>query len=380
MKKIIFVLFTLTFLNVVYAGGTKTFELKTNLGDITVELDYDKAPVTADNFAQLALNEQYDGTIFHRVIEGFMIQGGDYENFNGTGGQAFGGGMIDNEISDLSHVRGALSMANAGPDTNGSQFFIVHQDALFLDGSYSVFGRVIAGMDIVDAIASVKTGAMDRPVEDVILEKVTPKVLEQKIPVLNTIHGEFPDIDPTSIEGKAAILLESRDIIKGYPDGTFGGDLAVNRAEASKILVLMLEPNFDPKSVTNAKFPDTPTGVWYTPYITRLSDLGIIDGYEDGFFRPSEQVNRAEFTKMIVEAFDLPQGGEHSFQDVDSSAWFNTYLGTADYYDFYPKQLGVFAGAEPLSRNEVVVALYQYLQLAANRVPANDNSIYDLAY
>ncbi len=150
--------------------------LKTNKGDIVVELYTKDTPKAAKNFYELSKTGKYDGTIFHRVIKGFMIQGGDYENFNGTGGQSIYGKEFENEIVDkYSNVRGALAMANRGKDTNGSQFFIVHEDATYLDGNYTVFGKVIEGMDVVDAIANTKTGMNDKPLEDIKIEKAIVK-------------------------------------------------------------------------------------------------------------------------------------------------------------------------------------------------------------
>ena len=146
----------------------ETVLLQTNLGDIKIKLLPEEAPNLVHNFVELAKQDKYDGTIFHRVIEGFMIQGGDYENANGTGGNSSVGELLEDEFSqNLSHVRGVVSMANRGPDTNGSQFFIVQQDASFLDGRHSIFGQVIEGMGTVDRIAAVKTGANDAPIERV---------------------------------------------------------------------------------------------------------------------------------------------------------------------------------------------------------------------
>ena len=146
---------------------------KTTEGDIVIQLFADKAPTIVDNFVNLAKAGKYDGTIFHRVIEDFMIQGGDYENFNGTGGQAFVGGMIADEFGEgLSHVKGTLSMANRGPNTNGSQFFIMHGEAPHLDGRHAIFGQVTDGMDIVDNIATTETALQDRPVEDIVVETI----------------------------------------------------------------------------------------------------------------------------------------------------------------------------------------------------------------
>ncbi len=143
--------------------------LHTNHGAIEVELFEEDAPKTVENFLKLARDGFYDGVIFHRVIEGFMIQGGDPTG-TGTGGPGY---QFEDEINDHKVVRGALAMANAGPNTNGSQFFIVTTDeAPWLDGKHTVFGRVTSGMEVVDAIEKVDVDARDKPREDVILEEV----------------------------------------------------------------------------------------------------------------------------------------------------------------------------------------------------------------
>ncbi|MBT3349151.1 peptidylprolyl isomerase [bacterium] len=148
--------------------------LHTNRGDVKIQLLATDAPKLSENFWRLAKDGKYDRTIFHRVIRGFMIQGGDFENSNGTGGTSYWGELLADEISpNLSHVRGAVSMANRGPDTNGSQFFIVHEDATFLDGRHSVFGNVIEGMDVVDKISDSKTDMNDFPLEPILITSVS---------------------------------------------------------------------------------------------------------------------------------------------------------------------------------------------------------------
>jgi cyclophilin family peptidyl-prolyl cis-trans isomerase len=143
--------------------------LHTNHGAIEVELFDDDAPETVQNFRKLAGDGFYDGVIFHRVIKDFMIQGGDPTG-TGTGGPGY---TFDDEINDHKIVRGALAMANAGPGTNGSQFFIVTTDAApWLDGKHTVFGQVKNGMDAVDSIEGTQTGAGDKPVDDVLIERV----------------------------------------------------------------------------------------------------------------------------------------------------------------------------------------------------------------
>jgi cyclophilin family peptidyl-prolyl cis-trans isomerase len=146
-----------------------TATLQTNHGPIALELYDADAPKTVENFRKLAEDGFYDGVIFHRVIPDFMIQGGDPTG-TGTGGPGY---TFEDEFNDHPVARGALAMANAGPNTNGSQFFIVTADACpWLDGKHTVFGGVTSGMDAVDAISQVATGASDRPSEDVVIERI----------------------------------------------------------------------------------------------------------------------------------------------------------------------------------------------------------------
>src|SRR5438876_8661375 len=143
--------------------------LHTNHGAIAVELFDADAPKTVENFEKLAGDGFYDGVVFHRVIPDFMIQGGDPTG-TGRGGPGY---TFEDEPNERRVVRGALAMANAGPNTNGSQFFIVTADeASWLDGKHTVFGRVTDGMDIVDAISAVDRDARDKPYEDVVIERV----------------------------------------------------------------------------------------------------------------------------------------------------------------------------------------------------------------
>ena len=143
--------------------------LQTTAGPVTVELHDDAAPKTVANFRKLASDGFYDGLTFHRVIPDFMIQGGCPEG-TGTGGPGY---TFEDEINDNKVVRGALAMANAGPDTNGSQFFIVTTEAApWLDDKHTVFGRVTEGMDAVQAIEAAPTGAGDRPLEPQVIERI----------------------------------------------------------------------------------------------------------------------------------------------------------------------------------------------------------------
>ena len=146
-----------------------TATMKTTQGDIAFELFEQDAPKTVANFRKLAGDGFYDGLTFHSIIKDFMIQGGCPDGI-GTGGPGY---TFEDEINDHKIVRGALAMANAGPNTNGSQFFIVTIDAApWLDGKHTVFGQVTAGMDAVDAIESTPTGRQDRPVDPPAIESI----------------------------------------------------------------------------------------------------------------------------------------------------------------------------------------------------------------
>jgi cyclophilin family peptidyl-prolyl cis-trans isomerase len=143
--------------------------MHTNHGPIELELFEDDAPKTVENFVKLSREGYYDGLIFHRVIKDFMIQGGCPQG-TGTGGPGY---EFEDEINEHKIVRGALAMANRGPDTNGSQFFIVTTDAApWLDGKHTVFGEVRSGMEAVDSIEGAETGAQDRPTKDAVIERV----------------------------------------------------------------------------------------------------------------------------------------------------------------------------------------------------------------
>jgi cyclophilin family peptidyl-prolyl cis-trans isomerase len=144
--------------------------MQTNHGSIGIQLFDEDAPKTVENFKKLASDGFYDGIIFHRVIEDFMIQGGDPTG-TGSGGPGY---QFEDEPNDHPVVRGSLAMANAGPNTNGSQFFIVTAEACpWLDGKHTVFGQVTSGMDVVDTISKLDTGPGDRPRDEVRIESIS---------------------------------------------------------------------------------------------------------------------------------------------------------------------------------------------------------------
>ena len=153
-------------------NSSYTAVIKTNLGDMTVEFFTDDAPITVNNFISLSKDGYYDNVIFHRVISGFMIQGGDP---SGTGHGDYGkypGYKFDDELNNQRpYEKGILAMANAGPNTNGSQFFIMHVDYP-LPYSYTIFGQVVDGFDVIDKIASVETDSADKPTTDVVIRTV----------------------------------------------------------------------------------------------------------------------------------------------------------------------------------------------------------------
>ena len=157
--------------------ANKIAVIQTNKGTIRFELLEQDAPKTTENFRLLAERGYYDGVIFHRVISGFMIQGGDPLGM-GYGGESAWGGKFADEINSGSELyrgvysKGTVAMANSGPNTNGSQFFIMHVDYP-LPPSYTKFGRVIEGQDVIDAIANVQTNPNDKPLEPVVMNKVT---------------------------------------------------------------------------------------------------------------------------------------------------------------------------------------------------------------
>ena len=154
----------------------RKIKFTTNKGVFVAEMFEDKAPLTTKNFIELTEKGFYDGVIFHRVINGFMIQGGDPEG-TGMGGPGYGikGEFAQNGFAnDLKHTAGVLSMARSMmPNSAGSQFFIMHKDAPHLDGAYAAFGKIIEGMDVVNKIAEVATDYSDRPMEDQRMKTVT---------------------------------------------------------------------------------------------------------------------------------------------------------------------------------------------------------------
>ncbi len=214
-------------------------------GKIRAELYPDVAPITVENFVKLVKDDFYSGLIFHRVIKGFMIQGGDPDGTGGGGSkETIKGEFASNGVTNnLKHERGVLSMARTNdPNSASSQFFICHQTSSHLDGDYAAFGRVTAGMAVVDAIANVTTGANDKPVEDVKMEYIkivdSPKIDPVKAEITVTGHGKmtlelYPDVAPQTTANFIALAeagfydgLTFHRIVKNFmiqggdPEGT----------------------------------------------------------------------------------------------------------------------------------------------------------------
>ena len=201
---------------------TPSAVIKTNLGEVTLALFPEQAPKAVENFVTLAKNGYYDGVIFHRVISDFMIQTGDPTG-TGMGGESIWGKAFEDEFSDeLYNLRGAVSMANAGPNTNGSQFFIVQNKNMpkriikqlttypkeivqayrqggtpWLDGRHTVFGQVISGMEVVDKIAKAKTSWGDKPKQDIVIENIIEVVDHGNSLSYRNGTGRICDWDPT---------------------------------------------------------------------------------------------------------------------------------------------------------------------------------------
>ncbi len=182
--------------------------LQTSEGEITIDLFEADTPVTVNNFVYLARTGFYDGTTFHRVIEDFMIQGGDPEG-TGAGGPGY---RFDDEPFEGEYTRGIVAMANAGPNTNGSQFFIMHADAPSLPKDYVIFGKVTAGLGVIDAIATANVSMnasgteRSKPVTPVIVDSITinetPKVVDTPTPEPESTEEEVPTETPTPTEGE----------------------------------------------------------------------------------------------------------------------------------------------------------------------------------
>ena len=174
-------------------------------------------------------------------------------------------------------------------------------------------------------------------------------------------QSPFTDTDVNSPSGRAAAELYRRGVIGGYADGEFKGSRAVNRAEAAKFLLLARYGEVEELS-NNGKFWDVLDGQWYTKFVVKANQLGIIMGYADGSFKPANTVSTAEFVKMLTKTFDLPENLPYDFVDVQPDDWFAPYAGIAQKYNLFPNHTAKLLPQTLLARDEVAVAIYQYLK------------------
>lgn len=190
----------------------------------------------------------------------------------------------------------------------------------------------------------------------------------------------FSDTDPNSLEGKAAKYLYYTGVIGGFPDGEFKGEQYVNRAELAKFLLLARYGDID-ESVSNSDitFSDVLFGEWYVPFVVRAAEEGIINGYPDGTFKPEKNVNTAEFLKMFLKTFDLEMNLSFSYVDVQPDSWYLPYAGIAEKYDLFPYRDSFLEPTKELTRNEVAVAFYVYLEVG-EEVDDKFNNISDVLY
>ena len=173
-------------------------------------------------------------------------------------------------------------------------------------------------------------------------------------------ENPFPDTDTSTVEGVAAAYLYNIGLINGYDDGEFKGERDVNRAEAAKFLLNARYSDVGERS-NDDRFSDVAAGEWYVRFVMYAAELGVINGYDDGTFRPANTVNTAEFLKMLTLTFDLDLNLSHGFTDVEAGAWYEPYVGTAYKYNLFPHRGNELDPGSLLTRDEVATAIFQFL-------------------
>lgn len=275
-------------------------EFKTNQGDFIIKLEHEKAPLTVANFVSLAegTNEMvteedkigkpfYDGLIFHRIIKDFMIQGGDPKG-NGSGGPGYR--FPDEFDPSLQHdSKGVLSMANSGPGTNGSQFFITLKETPWLNGKHTVFGKVVKGQEIVDAIGEIETAQNDRPIEDVVLEKVI--IHRNGNPKLEDFEKQLKDLEKVEKEAKVA-----KEKVQKQNEKQFSKYFEDAEELESGVKIHYVEKNDNEKPEYQTK-----VGLNYAGFLTNgfLFDSNIYEVVKEN--NPSEKINPEDFKLMELE-------------------------------------------------------------------------------
>jgi len=210
-------------------------------------------------------------------------------------------------------------------------------------------------------LQNVETGKRTSSSTPIIIKTVPPAGYEDEV-ITNYQHfnNPFPDTNLETLEGEAASELYRRAVIRGFSDGEFKGYRDVNRAEATKFLLLARYGTVADIS-NNGKFPDVKDGEWYVPFVITAANKGIINGYPDGLFRPANTVNTAEFLKMLTLTFSLSKNLDYSYSDVKSTDWFAKYAGIAEKYNLFPDRSNYLKPKNNLTRKEVAIAIYQYL-------------------
>ncbi|MCF7846602.1 MAG: S-layer homology domain-containing protein [Candidatus Gracilibacteria bacterium] len=173
---------------------------------------------------------------------------------------------------------------------------------------------------------------------------------------------DFPDVAEASRQGRAAGFLKAQNVMHGRPDGRFDGAAPVNRAELAKMLLLGKKLDVSDEKKNNGRFSDVTTDAWYEKFVARAAEENILDGYDDGTFRPGKTVNTAEFLKMLVRTFDLEENLPHDFDDVAEDSWYEPFVGVVKTYDLFPdRESEKLLPAALLTRNEVAVALWKVM-------------------
>jgi len=234
--------------------------------------------------------------------------------------------------------------------------------------SYSINGRLFSGSQPIDTVLSqIQAELRDDPLPSPFDEIIEPPAgFEKEVITAETLTvSPFRDGDLTTLAGKAAAELFVRGVIGGFPDGEFKGERPVNRAEAAKFL--LLSKNIDvPEKTDGNPFLDVLLGEWYAKFVIKAAEKLIIEGFEDGTFRPALAVQRDQFLAMFSRTFQLPTGLPHAYQDASEypGAWFWDYAGIAAKYDLFPGETRLNPSQE-MTRNEVAIALYQYFKSTA---------------
>jgi hypothetical protein len=220
----------------------------------------------------------------------------------------------------------------------------------------------IAGQySIINHSDWIYTSTLEGAEETVVDFELPPAGYEDEvITKIDQFKNPFPDTDMLTLEGQAAAELYRRAIIGGYPDGEFKGFRLVNRAEAAKFLLLSKFESVD-EIQNNGQFPDVLEGEWYVKYVVTAAIKNIINGYPDGYFRPANPVNTAEFLKMLTLTFGLEENLPYDYEDVSDTDWFAKYAGVAQKYDLFPERTTYLNPGTKLTRDDVAVAIYQYL-------------------